>query len=166
MRIGKSLVNAYQNAEDGAAREDMSWGSLLGGLALANAGLGAVHGFAGPIGGMFKAPHGAVCAAILPHATRINIKALKSRNPNHPALIRYREAGFYLLGQEMHTEENLVEWLEDLIAKLHIRPLRDWGITESQVELIVEKAAQASSMKGNPVQLEAGELKQILMDAL
>ena len=66
-RVARSLRLAYQQGQDLKAREDMALASLFGGLALANAGLGAVHGFAAPIGGMFPAPHGAVCAALLPH---------------------------------------------------------------------------------------------------
>jgi alcohol dehydrogenase class IV len=90
-RVARSLQRAFENgAADGAAREDMALASLFGGLALANAGLGAVHGFASPIGGMFpQAPHGAVCAALLPHVMRVNLRALHERDPGSAALHRY-----------------------------------------------------------------------------
>jgi alcohol dehydrogenase class IV len=165
-RIGRSLVNAYRDGNDETAREDMCWGSLLGGLALANAGLGAVHGFAGPIGGMFNAPHGAICAALLPYVTRMNIKVLQKKDPTHPVLKRYHQAGNYLLGKEILEVSELVEGLFVMISELKIRPLGDWGITHGDIQNVVEKAQQASSMKGNPITLEAHDLEQILIDAM
>src|SRR5215213_8761925 len=78
-RVARSLRRAVENGRDTNARHDMALGSLFGGLALANAGLGAVHGFAGPIGGMFSAPHGAVCAALLPFVMAANLKALRGQ---------------------------------------------------------------------------------------
>ena len=77
----------------------MALASLLGGLALANAGLGAVHGFAAPIGGMFPAPHGAVCAALLPHVMAANIRALRERAPESAALARYETVARLLTGK-------------------------------------------------------------------
>ena len=85
-RAARSLRAACANGRDAAAREDMALASLFGGLALANAGLGAVHGLAGPIGGMFPAPHGAVCAALLPHVMAANLSALRARAPASEAL--------------------------------------------------------------------------------
>src|SRR5262249_44908524 len=90
-RAAAALERACDSGQDRTAREAMSWASLLGGLALANAGLGAVHGFAAPIGGMFPAPHGAICAAVLPHAIEANAEALEARDPNSPARARYDE---------------------------------------------------------------------------
>ena len=90
---------AFDNGHNTSAREDMAVASLFGGLALANAGLGAVHGFAGPIGGMFPAPHGAVCAALLPHVMEANLRALRLRQPDSPALARYEAVARLLTGQ-------------------------------------------------------------------
>src|SRR2546428_2848628 len=90
-RAAPSLRVAFKNGQDGAARENMTVAALFGGMALANAGLGAVHGFAGPIGGMFPAPHGAVCAALLPRVTEINLRALRQRQPASQTLSRYDE---------------------------------------------------------------------------
>ncbi len=90
-RGAKWLVQAYRQGDDLKAREEMAWTSLLGGLALANAGLGTVHGFASVIGGMFTAPHGAVCARLLPLVTSMNIQALQQRKPGDSALRRYEE---------------------------------------------------------------------------
>src|SRR5581483_2747589 len=86
-----NLERACANGADREARAAMSWASLLGGMALANSGLGAVHAFAAPVGGQWDAPHGAICAAVLPHAIEINIEALRRRAPASPALRRYDE---------------------------------------------------------------------------
>src|SRR2546430_5252241 len=79
-------------------REDLALASLFGGLCLSNAGLGAVHGFAAPAGGMFDAPHGAVCAALLAPALAVNLRALESRAPSHPSLGRLRELAVLVTG--------------------------------------------------------------------
>lgn len=165
-RIGRSLFQVFEDGTNEPAREDMAWGSLLGGLSLANAGLGAVHGFAAPIGGMFDAPHGAVCARLLAPTTAMNIKALKERAPGHPAIKRYIEAGKLLSDSETDNDQFIIGWLEDITQKLNINPLRAYGIGPKDVELIVEKAARASSMKANPIVLETRELKEIINSAL
>ncbi len=98
-RVTSSLDRAFRHGHDIAARESMSFASLLSGLALANAGLGVVHGFAGPLGGMFDAPHGGICAALLPHGIVVNIRALRARDPNGNALQRYTEIARVLTGR-------------------------------------------------------------------
>mgnify|MGYP000991496876 CR=1 FL=1 len=165
-RIGRSLVNVYANGMDEVGREDMCWGSLLGGLSLANAGLGAVHGFAAPLGGMFEAPHGAICARLLAPVTAMNIKVMQAREPGHPSLARYLEASKLIFGENVNSYEKLVANLEEMTRKLNIKSLRDYGISTKDVDEIAEKAAQASSMKANPVKLEINELKEILFSVL
>jgi alcohol dehydrogenase class IV len=142
----------------------MAWASLLGGMALANAGLGAVHGFAAPIGGMWSAPHGAVCAAVLPHAMAVNVAALEQRQPHK--LVRYAEVARLLTGQPHATAGDAVTWVAALCRKLEVPPLRTYGVTASDLPVIVEKAAQASSMKGNPIVLTEEELLEIVSRAL
>src|SRR5678816_3584886 len=88
-RAARSLRKAVRDGHDAGAREDMAVAALFSGMALANAGLGAVHGFSGPIGGMFPAPHGAICAALLPHVMAVNIRALRLRQSNGQTLARY-----------------------------------------------------------------------------
>lgn len=165
-RIARSLRQACRQGSDIDARTDMSLASLFSGLALANAGLGAVHGFAAPIGGMFDAPHGAVCAALLPWVTAINIAALQSRAPDSEALRRYREAAVMLIGRDGASLADLVSWLRDLSGELGIPSLRAFGVTADQFDVIVQKSAAASSMKGNPIVLTASELREALTRAL
>ena len=153
----RSLRRAYTQGLDLNARTDMSLASLLGGLALANAGLGAVHGFAAPIGGMFEAPHGAVCAALLPHVTEANL-----RHATGDTLRRYEDVSRLLTG----ASNQLVPWLTALTHDLGIPALRTYGLAEEHVPDVCTKAAAASSMKGNPVVLPMGELEAILRAAL
>ncbi|HKW30771.1 MAG TPA: iron-containing alcohol dehydrogenase [Verrucomicrobiae bacterium] len=165
-RAARALRVAFNDGRNQSAREDMAVASLFGGLALANAGLGAVHGFAGPIGGMFPAPHGAVCAALLPPVMAANIRALRHRTPDNEALRRYDEVARWLTGDASATADAGVEWVRRLISDLHIAPLRVYGIQTGHVSDIVSKATQASSMKANPIGLTPDELAETLRQAL
>jgi alcohol dehydrogenase class IV len=158
----RSLAKAFRDGSDLQAREDMSLASLLGGLALANAGLGAVHGFAGPIGGAYPMAHGTICAAILPSAMKANMTALRSRLPTSPALPKLDE--FARMAGCGSADEG-VTWLEDLCRELQVPPLAAGGIQPGDFPGLVEKAKQASSMKGNPVVLTDAELMGILEGA-
>jgi alcohol dehydrogenase class IV len=148
------------------SRMGMSYASLLGGFALANAGLGVVHGFAAPVGGMFDAPHGAVCAAILPHGMRANLSALRRRAAESQAIDRYREIAAILTGDADANAEEGCLWVEDHVQALGIPRLASYGIQTGDVPDIVEKAARAGSMKANPVSLTAEELSNVLMSAI
>ncbi len=165
-RAAHSLQRAFEQGDDIAAREDMSLASLLGGLALANAGLGAVHGFAGPIGGAFHAPHGAVCAILLPLVMAVNVRALRERQPDSPALTRYDEVAVMLTGNPNAAAADAVAWTQQLCRTLNIPPLSAYGVGPGDVDDLVEKAAVASSMKSNPIALTRQELRDILIQAL
>src|SRR5208283_1454120 len=117
-RIATALPRAWENGADRQARCDMSWASLLGGLSLANAGLGAVHGFAAPVGGMFPAPHGAICAAVLPHAMDVNVRALRQRAPGSGALRRYEEVARILTDNPHASAEDGVRWTAEICRRL------------------------------------------------
>jgi alcohol dehydrogenase class IV len=166
VRVARSLRRAVAQLDDLAAREDMAVASLFSGLALANAGLGAVHGFAAPIGGSFPAPHGAVCAALLPHVMEMNIRALHRRQPHSAGLARYTEIARLLTGNSAASEEEGVRWVRSLCADLRIPPLRSYGLRQEDVTEVCEKASQASSMKANPLPLTADELREILSSAI
>lgn len=165
-RSARSLLRAVRDGGDRQAREDLALASLLGGLALANARLGAAHGFAGPIGGMYPAPHGAVCAALIPHVTAENIAALRRREPGSPTLQRYAEVARLLTGRPEASPEDAAAWLMELVRELNIPHLAAYGISPDDFPLLVEKAAAASSMKGNPIQLTGDELTDILAKAV
>jgi alcohol dehydrogenase class IV len=150
------------NGKDASAREDMSLASLFGGLALANARLGAVHGFAGPIGGMFPAPHGAVCARLLPFVMDANLNALRGRQPDSPAMDRYRDVARLLTGDRLAVAEDGAAWVRNLCQAMYIRPLGEYGLKADNFPLLVSQTRKASSMKGNPVSLTDDELTGIL----
>ena len=165
-RVATSLRRAYENGRDLEARENMCVASLFGGIALANAGLGAVHGFAAPIGGSFHAPHGAVCAALLPHVIEMNLRALRERSATAPVLERYTVVGRWLTGDPHASADDGVQWVRELVRDLEIPPLSVYGIGLEHVPDLVEKAFRASSMKANPVALTVQELQTILQQAL
>ncbi|MFN8488646.1 MAG: iron-containing alcohol dehydrogenase [Caldilineaceae bacterium] len=165
-RAARSLRRAFVNGQDAAARADMAVASLCGGLALANAKLGAVHGFAAPLGGMFPAPHGAICARLLPLVMATNVQALQQRSPDSPLLARYAEVAQLLTGQANAEAADGVHWVRNLCTDLHIQPLAEFGVTEADIPDVVAKAQKASSMQGNPVVLTVEELTKILREAI
>ncbi|MBN1853176.1 MAG: iron-containing alcohol dehydrogenase [Pirellulales bacterium] len=166
MRVSRSLREAYQGAilgtENLSARQDMSLASLMGGLVLANASLGVVHGFASPFGGMFDAPHGAVCAALLPHGMAINVTAMQYREPGNPILQRYDEVARILTHHPNASAVDGVRWVQELCKMLQIPSLATYGLTRDDMPVLIEKAAASSSMKGNPIHLSRDELHEIL----
>jgi len=166
LRIARSLRRAVADGSDEAARDDMALAALFGGLALANAGLGAVHGFAGPIGGMFSSPHGAVCGCLLPHVMAVNVAALEARSPGSETLSRYQQIARILTGREGATVQDGIDWVQSLCVELRVPRLAELGIDEADFEAITEKSAISSSMKKNPIALTSDELAEVLARAL
>lgn len=164
-RAVRSLEKAVRDGGDLDAREDMALAAMFSGMALANAGLGAVHGFAAPIGGQFHAPHGAVCAVLLAPVWAANWAEVEASG--HEALChRFDHAAALLTGSVGAKGGDAVPFLRELSQRLAIAPLRTYGIEESDLVGIAAKAAQASSMKGNPVKLSEETLVRILREAL
>jgi alcohol dehydrogenase class IV len=166
LRSCRSLESAVLHGAGEAERDDLALASLFGGLCLANAGLGAVHGFAAPLGGMFEAPHGAVCAALLPHVMRENLRALHARPDSESMLTRYRELARILTSDPLAQPESGIAWVERLCRALEVPGLSAYGMQLSHVPELVAKASAASSMRGNSVVLSEGELAEIARSAL
>lgn len=164
--VSSHLPRVCRDGMDLEARTGMSAASLFSGLALANSRLGAVHGFAAPLGGLVAAPHGAVCARLLPEVMRVNFSALSKRLPGSPAIERYSQVARILTGDPHASALDGVRWLEGLIRELQIPGLSAYGIAESDIPVLVERSAKASSMKGNPVPLTSDEMHGILERAL
>jgi alcohol dehydrogenase class IV len=162
---GRSLLRVYENGSDVTAREEMALTSLLGGLALANAKLGAVHGFAGVIGGMYPAPHGVICARLLPFVMETNVQVLQARSPDSEYLKRYRDVAQILTNDSTAAEVDGVQWVQALCRQLDVPGLTAFGVKREDFPEIVAKSQKASSMKGNPIQLTADELTSILEQA-
>lgn len=162
--LGKAdaLRRAYADGSDLTARTDMSLVSLYGGLCLANAKLGAVHGFAGPLGGMIDAAHGALCGALLAPCIAANLAAMRSRDADNSALERYRLAAVAVTGRRDATPEDLLAWVRETVALLGVGTVVDLGLTPDRFDEAARKAAASSSMKGNPIVLTHDELLAIL----
>jgi alcohol dehydrogenase class IV len=165
-RAATALPRVFADGSDRQARTDMSWASLLGGMALANAGLGAAHGLAAPIGGMFSAPHGAVCAALLPHVMEANMRALRSRAPGSAALQRYDEVARLLTGNAHACGEDGARHVASLCRNLEVPALRSYGLTAAEIPGLAERAAASNSMKANPIALTPEELGSVLTESL
>jgi alcohol dehydrogenase class IV len=160
------LRKAYRDGRDQTARERMALGSLLGGLALANAGLGAVHGIAGPLGGMVPAPHGAACGRLLPLVMTANIEALQSESHGSLFLQRYRELAVLLSGQPSAEPMDGAAWVAELCEALKLPGLSRYGLTRELIPELVSKAQKASSMQSNPVVLDEKTLIAVCERAL
>ena len=160
--VARSLRRAFHHGAEPEPRHDMALAALLSGMALANAGLGVVHGFAAPVGGRFHAPHGAICAAILPYGMDMNVRALRDRAPESIALHRYQEVGRILTGHAGATAEDAISWARDICQEFAIPTLGVYGVGERDVPGLVLESAKTSSMKGNPLVLTPEELREVL----
>ena len=165
-RAAGALRRAVRDGGDVEARRDMSIASLCGGLALANAKLGAVHGFAAPLGGMFPVPHGVACARLLAPVAAANVRALRERLPASRSLARYQEVAREVTGRADALAEDGVDWLAALVEELGVPRLGTYGLRAADVGGVVEQAKRASSMQGNPVALDEEELAGALGAAL
>ncbi|HEV2258922.1 MAG TPA: iron-containing alcohol dehydrogenase [Streptosporangiaceae bacterium] len=165
-RAGTGLRAAYADGEDLAARGDMAMCSLLGGMALANAKLGAVHGLAGVIGGTADVPHGLACAALLAPVIEANVRVACSSPAGVGVLDRYAEATRLLTGQPDASIENGLSWIRETLALLHVPGLATFGLGPQDADDIAAKALTSSSMKGNPVTLSQADLEAVLLQAL
>jgi len=165
-RAARSLPKVYHHGNDRTAREDMALASLCGGLALANAKLGAVHGLAGPIGGVIPVPHGMVCARLLPLVMETTWQALQDRAPDKRARERFGELARLLTGRTDAQAQDGIRWIQTLVDSLEIASLSDFGLTESSLAALVEASRDSSSMKGHPIKLTPEELTDILKRAL
>jgi alcohol dehydrogenase class IV len=165
-RAAAGLRAAYADGKDIEARADMAMCSLLGGIALANARLGAVHGLAGIIGGTADVPHGMACAALLAPVMEANVQALRSGQPGHTALDRYTQAAQLLTGKFAASIEDGIAWIRETLTLLAVPGLAAFGIRPQHAEDIAAKAIRSSSMQANPVALSADDLQAILLQAL
>ena len=164
-RCARSLQKAFREGEDLAARTDMSLASLFSGLALANGGLGAVHGIAGPLGGRLEIPHGVICGCLLPEVFETNVKILET-SPVSPARGRFDEVARILTGSSSADAADAVRWLHRLARNLNLPSLSRYGLTSAELPLVAANALNASSMKGNPVDLNKSQIIAILESTL
>jgi len=165
-RVAAGLRRAFVDGNDLNARTDMSLASLFSGIALANARLGAVHGLAGPLGGVLSAPHGAICARLLPFVMETNLRSLEERAPCSPVLSRYSEVARLLTGNDAAVAADGVAWIHSLCKEFEIPTLSKQGLDRQLIPAVADQATKASSMKGNPIELSELELSNILERAM
>ena len=165
-RAAAGLRAAYADGHDLAARTDMATCALLGGMALANAKLGAVHGLAGVIGGTADVPHGVACAVLLAPVIEANVHALRSDPPRSPVLDRYAEVAGLLTGQPGASIQDGLAWIRETLTRLGVPGLAAFGLGPGNADDIAAKAIISSSMQGNPVPLSQGQLEAVLLEAL
>lgn len=165
-RVARALPRAYADGCDLSARTELALGALYSGMALANAGLGAVHGFAGAIGGAFPAPHGVICARLLPGVFAANFQSLENRQRPTSNRWKFDEVARLLTGNPAATAADGARWLVDLCEQLRIPRLGAYGLKAGHVPSLVAQARKASSMKGNPVGLPEATLRDLLTAAL
>ncbi len=166
---GRSLVRAFLRPDDGAAREGMALASLLGGICLANAGLGAVHGFAAPLGALLEIPHGVACAALLPQVIRANLDAARGTPQRRRLRTRLASVAEALTRERFDSEELAIaaglEAIADIQLAVEIPSLSDLGVTEADFGALI-KGSRGSSMRYNPVELSDAQLEAVLRDAM
>jgi alcohol dehydrogenase class IV len=165
-RSARALPSAWNDPGNLEARIDLALASVWSGLALANAGLGAVHGFAAPIGGLYSAPHGAVCAILLAPVMEMNLKVARTKAGGAATVDRYGEVARWLTGRTGASAEDGIAWVRDLVSNLRIPRLASHGVAPEGVTEIVVRAQSASSMKANPVALTKPQLAEVLALAL
>lgn len=168
-KIGDSLLAAVEQGDDIQARSDMLYASSVSGLTLANAGLGAVHGLASPLGAFFPIPHGEACGTMLYEATRINIKAMQERDPDNIALEKYAQTGRLLCQRadmnSLVAREALLKLLEGWTNHLKMPRLSDYQVTEKDIPRIIANIS-SGSMATNPIILHQSELTALLQSRL
>lgn len=164
--LADALRRAVRAPSDLEARSRLALAALHSGMALANAGLGAVHGFAAVLGGRYAAPHGAICAALLPAVLDINLRALHRRQPTSPTLEKFSTVACWLTNRADARAEDAGPAARQLAAELNIPRLGHWGVEAESVDAIVRDTASASSTKANPIVLSGDELEVALREAL
>ncbi len=168
-RVARSLSIAVEQGDHLEARADMLYASSMSGLTLANAGLGSVHALASPIGAYFPMPHGEVCGSLLFEATRLNIEAMLSREPNNTGLFKYAEAGRIMAGDN-HLKDTaarayLLNLLQAWTSRFDMPLLSAYGVSEADISKLIANASPGS-IKTNPVALSNMEIAALIRSRL
>jgi alcohol dehydrogenase class IV len=163
-RSYSALTKLADGTLEASDADDLALASLWGGIVLANAGLGAVHGLVAPLGGAFPVPHGCGCGALLAATVRVNVAALRARAPESTALTRYGQIARELVGADA-TADDVAGAIGALRTRLDSKPLAAYGVREAALAAVVQ-GARGGSMKTNPIVLSAAELESILRDSL
>jgi alcohol dehydrogenase class IV len=161
------IKSVTEGAEDIEVRSAMSYGALLSGITLANAGLGIVHGLASPMGSFYDIPHGVVCGTLVGISTKINIDQLrKNESDNRSALKKYADIGKLLSGNTCRNDfqccDHLIKILEEWTQSLKLPKLGDYGLRVDDIEKIID----GTGIKNNPAALGRSEIKEIILERI
>ncbi|MDH5361017.1 MAG: iron-containing alcohol dehydrogenase [Gammaproteobacteria bacterium] len=147
------------------ARASMLYAAYISGVALAQVGLGSVHGLASPLGAFFPIPHGIVCGTLVAAATELNIRLLEQRDKNHPALEKYATVGRLICGEleqdDSEARQQLVEVLLHWTERLQLPHLSEYGVGEGDIDRIVANS-RGNSMLTNPLVLTDEEIAGLI----
>ena len=169
LRAVREGLIAWYNKGAPEGRERMAFASLVSGIALAQTGLGSVHGLASPLGAFFPIPHGVVCGTLVAEATRVNIVSLLARAREHHSLEKYARVSELLHGRHFETRQQawdaLISLLYDWTERLSLPTLADFGVTSGDLHRVAAHA-RGGSMKTNPIELTDAELVGILKQRL
>jgi len=164
--VKMSLLKACQNGEDIEARTGMAFAALTSGICLANAGLGAVHGFASSVGALYPVPHGVVCGTLMAKANEVTVKVLREASSDSGALYKYARLGELFLEDKNKTEDyyidGFINFLHELTEKLHIPLLSKFGVKPGDAGVI----CAATDIKNNPAKLSQDQLMEILISRI
>jgi alcohol dehydrogenase class IV len=162
--VKRSLRAVNKDGNDIAARTDLSFAALTSGICLANAGLGAVHGFASSIGGMYRIPHGVICGTLMAGANELNVKKIRKGYGSPVALSKYALLGEMFLDEkgksEDHYIDGFIDYLRILTGELYLPGLKKYGIREDDLQQICNQ----TEIKNNPAKLENSDLMEILLE--
>ena len=159
-------ASAIDDADEIAqAREKMAYAALMSGIALAQVGLGSVHGLASPLGAFYPIPHGMACGTLLATACEVNINALRERDSLNPALTKYAELGRILNQQtdltQIDAENKLMSFVNDWAQEMTMKKLSHYQIKELDFDHIIANS-RGNSMQTNPIVLKDEEIEIIL----
>lgn len=161
--ILKNLLTAVRDGDNLEAREAMSIGSMMAGMALANARLGAVHGLAHPLGINYRIHHGLICGVLLPGVIRFNMPIVENKYANIYRAMEPSSQGL----SDKECAVKLLESIENLLDSLKIpRRLRDFGVKEEDLENIAIQSQSSESLKANPRTATPGDLVAIMKEIL
>ncbi len=168
--FARGFFDAWRGEEPAATagRSLLAYASLTSGIVLAQAGLGAVHGLASPLGAYFPIPHGVVCGTLVAEATAMNIRALQARAPGHPSVDKYARVARLLVPEARDArrpEAGLADLLRDWIECLELPQLNAFGVGDADIARIVA-GCRGGSMKTNPLELTDAEIAEILVRRL
>ncbi|RAS77202.1 iron-containing alcohol dehydrogenase [Priestia endophytica] len=161
--ISRSLRKAVYNGKDVKAREDMAMGSLLAGISLGNAGVGAVHALAYPLGGKFKVPHGVANSLLLPFVMKYNVVADLEKFAEVAKALGENIEGLSLREAANCTVYALTQLAQDIGIP---SSLKDVGVTAEDIPNLAEEASKIDRLlNNNPRWLTVKEIEKIYEEA-